>query len=155
MKELKRKLSGQVLHFEVSEVKRNQDWIIVSYRVPQEYQENRSGLHVPAGTISYGFFWKERPFNVYYFAGEEDWIAAYFNVCAVPTQITEDEIDWLDLEVDLVVFPDGRTVVLDEEEVPHDISEQHRLQLKRAKEWILQESGKPLLQEMDLMLHGF
>jgi predicted RNA-binding protein associated with RNAse of E/G family len=46
-------------------------------------------------------------------------LAYYFNLSG-PVRIGRDRVEWEDLEVDVLVTPDGRVQVLDEDAVPAD-----------------------------------
>lgn len=73
------------------------------------------------GTVSLGYFWEDRPYNVYHWIDEQqDSVALYFNV-ADGTRITKQAIEWRDLTIDVLITPDGRCRVLDEHELPADI----------------------------------
>ena len=58
-------------------------------------------------------------------------LAAYCNV-ADETSITAAGIDWLDLEADVLITPDGHAAVLDLAEVPADLAPRHRAALDAA-----------------------
>ena len=47
-------------------------------------------------------------------------MALYFNVCD-NTRITPEQVAWRDLTVDVLITPDLRCRVLDEDELPDDI----------------------------------
>ena len=73
-------------------------------------------------------YYMQRWYNVYEIHSREDdqlrgW---YFNI-ARPAEITGNTLSWVDLALDLLVFPDGRQVVLDEDEFSElDISPEER-----------------------------
>lgn len=76
---------------------------------------------LPAGSVSLGYFWENRPYNVYHWIDENRVTRAlYFNI-ADSTQIHADRIEWRDLTIDLLISADGRCRVLDEDELPDDI----------------------------------
>ncbi len=76
---------------------------------------------LPAGSVSLGYFWEDRAYNVYHWIDEKHATRAlYFNI-ADSTRISEDAIAWRDLSVDVLISPDGRCRVLDEDELPADI----------------------------------
>lgn len=75
-------------------------------------------LALPAGTVTVAHYWADRPYNVYHWispVGET--LAYYFNLSG-PVRITRDRVEWEDLEVDVLVTPDRRVRVLDEDRVP-------------------------------------
>lgn len=72
-------------------------------------------------TVSLGYFWQGRPYNVYHWIDEQrDTVALYFNI-ADGTRVSAETIEWRDLAVDVLITPDGRCRVLDEDELPDDI----------------------------------
>jgi uncharacterized protein len=91
------------------------------------------GLQLPIGTVTFGYFWLERPYNVYHWmtpAGLT--LAHYFNL-ADRTSLGPGALSFRDLAVDLLVTPDGAIAVLDEDEVPATLDPITRTYLDRAK----------------------
>jgi predicted RNA-binding protein associated with RNAse of E/G family len=80
------------------------------------------GVDLPAGTVSVGHFWTDRPYNVYHWLDRAgDTLGYYFNICD-QTRIDAGLIEWRDLTVDVLALPGGRLDVLDEHELPADLS---------------------------------
>lgn len=78
------------------------------------------GIRLPTGTVSFGHFWADRYYNVYHWVSPvRRTIGMYFNI-ADETRITGDVLAWRDLIVDIILTPDGRVQVLDEDELPPD-----------------------------------
>jgi len=128
--ETKRKLDGRLLHFNCEGLEVAPARAIIRLRL--EHGVSLADLRIPAGTTSYGIFWAHRPYNVYLWvdpAGTT--LGAYCNVAA-ETRIEAGAVDWLDLEADVLATPDGRTQVLDLDEVPADLSPPHRAALEAA-----------------------
>ena len=72
--------------------------------------------YIPAGTISHETF----PFNAWFnyftfFELNGSLRNHYFNIC-LPPEIREATIDYVDLDIDIVIWPDSRIDVLDLEE---------------------------------------
>lgn len=84
------------------------------------------------GVVTFGYYWVDRPYNVYHWISPEGaTIAFYFNICR-DTKVslnrnanvslsrdTQDEpgrVEWTDLGVDLLVVPGERVTWLDVEE---------------------------------------
>lgn len=101
---------------------------------------NRIGpLDLPAGGLTYGFFWEGRPYNLYWWltpAGET--LGYYFNLGDRPT-IGPHDLFWRDLWVDILVVPGLDPIVLDEEEVPLDIAPALAGYLAEAKTTVLRD----------------
>lgn len=83
-------------------------------------------LVLPPGTVTFGYFWADRSYNVYHWmtpAGAT--MGLYFNV-AEGTVIAEQTLFWRDLVVDVLIRPSGEVIVLDEDELPADLSPARR-----------------------------
>lgn len=69
------------------------------------------------GDIFYEYFSLDRPFNAFaVFASDGTFKGWYCNV-TYPSWIEGDTLFWRDLYVDVIAYPDGRTEVLDEDEL--------------------------------------
>ena len=78
-------------------------------------------LLLPKGSLSLGYFWEERNYNAYHWVDDRRrTLALYFNVCD-NTRISPRKIAWRDLAVDILITPDLRCRVLDEDELPDDL----------------------------------
>jgi hypothetical protein len=91
------------------------------------------GVDLPAGTVSVGHFWTDRPYNVYHWldpAGET--LGYYFNICD-QTHIEAERIEWRDLTVDVLALPGGRLDVLDEHELPAELPDDVAAQIGAGK----------------------
>ncbi len=66
---------------------------------------------------------------------EDDRIKCWYCNVAYPAELGEDEVSFRDLALDLLVYPDGRQVVLDEDEFTAlDISHEDRAKARSALE---------------------
>ena len=114
--EVKRTLSGHVHTFPCRAVEMTADRAVLLYTLPRPGRV--ADLALPAGTLTIAYYWVGRPYNVYHWIGPEgDTLAYYVNVSG-PVSLTPDTVEWEDLEVDILVTPDGRARVLDEERLP-------------------------------------
>ena len=77
------------------------------------------GIYLPRGTVTFGLFWEDRPYNLYAWMAPD--LAApralYFNVCD-QVALTADRFDWRDLWVDILITPHAAPQVLDRHEIP-------------------------------------
>ncbi len=139
VEERKRKLDGRTLRYRCEALELSPQRAVLLYRTTHDV--DLAGVGIPAGTLSYGVYWAERPFNVYRWVdGSGTVIAHYFNV-ATDTRLSAEAVDWLDLEVDVLFTPDGHVRVLDEEEVPADLAPAHRAALATALARLSDPSG--------------
>jgi len=78
-------------------------------------------LLLPKGSRSLGYFWEARPYNAYHWVDDKSrTLALYFNICD-NTRITAQQVEWRDLAVDILITPDLRCRILDEDELPDDL----------------------------------
>ena len=95
------------------------------------------GVDLPAGTVSFGHFWADRPYNVYHWLDPaRRTLGFYFNVCD-STRIQPDVLEWRDLVIDVLATPGAPARVLDEDELPADLSVEVRGRIEAGKAAIL------------------
>ncbi len=115
--EIKRTLAGDEKRFDCLRLAGDADHVVVLWiaRAPMHVH----GVDLPVGTVSFGHFWIDRPYNVYHWvdADRRTTIGFYFNL-ADRTRIAPAELEWRDLVVDVLATPAGRLDVLDEHELP-------------------------------------
>jgi protein associated with RNAse G/E len=80
------------------------------------------GVKFPVGSISYGYYWENRNYNVYHWKGANgDTLLFYFNISR-DTRIENSCVTWLDLIVDIAIKPQSSPLILDEDEIPKEIA---------------------------------
>ena len=131
--ELKRTLSGKEKRFPCQVLARDGGHLIVLFVSPDAM--NVHGVSLPAGTMTFGHFWEDRPYNVYHWLRPADGatIGVYCNL-SDETRVEGDTLSWLDLIVDVLVLPQQPPVVLDEDELPEDAPIALRERIARAQE---------------------
>lgn len=78
--------------------------------------------HIPAGTHSLETFPFMDWFNYFTFYNPDGSVRNhYFNIC-LPPKVTADAVDYVDLDIDIVVWPNGKVDVLDVEEFKENVS---------------------------------
>ena len=84
---------------------------------------NHSDLgRIEKGTVSRERFYTHRWYNYFIFEHPPGRLRNYyFNIC-MPPRLTEVAIDYVDLDIDLIVWPDGRLVILDMDEFEENAS---------------------------------
>jgi len=117
--EIKTTLAGECSRFECEGIHYARGEAVVLYRMPTELQ--LEDLLLPKGCLSVGYFWESRSYNAYHWVDDNrDTLALYFNICD-QTRISEQQIAWRDLTLDVLITPDLRCRVLDEDELPDDL----------------------------------
>jgi hypothetical protein len=145
--ETKRKLDGSEKRFNCRVLSRQGTHLVVLFIARVEM--NVHGVVLPAGTATFGHFWSDRPYNVYHWLRPEDGgtIGYYVNL-AEETRISEDHLEWRDMVVDVLVAPDGRATVLDEDEIPAELPAAARERIAAAQARVLGELPR-LLAEVE------
>ncbi len=117
--EIKTTLTGERKEFDCELLKFTRGEVVVIYRMPRDVP--LEDLLLPKDSISIGYFWEDRAYNAYHWIDEQcQTLALYFNICD-NTRISTDQVAWRDLTVDILITPDQRCRVLDEDELPDDI----------------------------------
>jgi len=82
-------------------------------------QARRVGdLRLPKGTVTYGYFWLERPYTVYHWVHPNGTTLGYYVNLADGIVFRPHAVEWGDLALDLLFSPDGRRVqILDKDEL--------------------------------------
>jgi len=120
IKEIKETLNNIEHIFNCKIIDRKEDQIVVLYQLEEEVIV--SDIVLPKGTFSYGYFWANRPYNIYHFIDPEGRALAYYFNIADQTKIEEAQVSWRDLVVDVLVDSGCKTRILDENELPSDLT---------------------------------
>ena len=136
--EIKTTLSGRVDRFVCDVAERSDERVVLIYRIGGPGREVH-GVWLPAGTVTVGYFWPARPFNLYHWIGPDGaTLAYYFNVGDV-VRYERHELEWLDLAVDVLATPGGRVEVLDEDELPPDLDPDVRRYVEQTRDHVLRD----------------
>jgi predicted RNA-binding protein associated with RNAse of E/G family len=128
-------LGGVEKRFECKLLSRTSTHLAVLWIAPAAMHVH--GVDLPAGTVSIGHFWTDRPYNVYHWLrGDRTTLGYYFNL-ADRTRWSSERLDWRDLTVDVLVMPEGRRDVLDEDELPAELDAEARAHIDEGKAALL------------------
>ena len=104
------------------------------------------------GTLSLGYFWEDRPYNAYHWVGDnQQTLALYFNICD-STHISPEQVAWRDLTVDVLITPDQRCRVLDEDELPDDLDRDLLSHINATRDLLCADPQR-LLREFETSSH--
>jgi hypothetical protein len=144
--EVKTLLDGRRKEFACRVIERSPDALVVLFVSDKEYVVGGGAgygpgesLILPVGTVTFGHFWVDRPYNVYHWqtpAGRT--LAHYFNL-ASDTTLSVDRLAWRDLTLDVLVLPDGQPRLLDEDELPAGLDQVTMAAIDRARSVVLTE----------------
>ena len=98
-------------------------------------------VSLPAGTVTFGYFWQERDFNVYHWMAPDGATIAFYINLADGTRIEPERLVWRDLALDILVLPVAEPIVLDEHELPTVLDPATRARIQEAKEELLASAG--------------
>lgn len=86
----------------------------------QDISHRDLGL-VAKGTRSIETFFPDRWYNFFAFFEPQGELRNHYINISMPPEIGPDTIDYIDLDVDVIVWPDGRTDVLDLDEFEENV----------------------------------
>ena len=130
--EIKTTLAGERKEFACELLHRAPGEVVVIYRMPRDVQ--LEDLLLRQGTLSLGYFWEDRPYIAYHWIDAGlDSVALYFNI-SDRTRVSAGTVAWRDLTVDVLITPDGRCRVLDENELPADLDPELRAWIAAARD---------------------
>ena len=142
--EIKTTLSGECKRFDCELLTLNPGEAVVIYRMPRDVV--LEDLLLPRGGLSLGYFWEERAYNAYHWVDDNrQTLALYFNICD-NTRISRQQVAWRDLTVDVLITPDLRCRVLDEDELPDDLDSDLRAYIESARDALCVNPARLLLE---------
>jgi hypothetical protein len=133
--EIKDTLAGAQQTFRCHAVARRNGEMVLLYILPSA--RTVGGLALPAGTVTFGYFWEDRPYNVYHWMTPQGATIAFYANLADETQIGPDTLRFRDLTVDVLIPPQGAPLVLDEDELPPALDAPTRQSITRARALVL------------------
>ena len=71
---------------------------------------------IKKGTVSYEYYWLDRWYNVFRFHEPSGELKNYYFNINMPPKFADDVLDYVDLDIDVLVRPDFRYSVLDRED---------------------------------------
>lgn len=93
-----------------------------------------NGLVLARGDRFLETYYTDRWYNEFEIhAREDDHLRGWYCNITFPAEISENTLSYIDLALDLLVFPDGRQIVLDEDEFAGlDVDDETRRQARNA-----------------------
>lgn len=101
-------------------VSRTDDLIIAVGRFEFDVEHGDLGL-IKKGTVSFEHFWRDRWYNIFRFHEPDGSLRNYYCNVAMPCTIVGDNLDFVDLDIDVVVWPSGKVDVLDRDDFVENI----------------------------------
>lgn len=104
---------------------------------------------VAKGTISYEYYWLDRWYNIFRFHQPSGELRNFYCNINMPPRFEEGVLDYIDLDIDILVWPDHTYAILDREDYerhasafgyPKEVEVNVEAAVKRLVEMV--ESGK-------------
>ncbi|WP_196769452.1 DUF402 domain-containing protein [Bacillus safensis] len=93
-------------------------------------------LTIPKGSYTTAYYWKDRPYNIYFWRDDQGKeLGSYLNMVG-DTQFNGQLVMFEDLIIDLLVLPTGDVFVLDEDELPESLTDFENGAVRRALEGV-------------------
>jgi predicted RNA-binding protein associated with RNAse of E/G family len=146
--EIKETLAGARQTFACQLVARRAGEVVVLFVLPAA--RTVEAVALPAGTVTFGYFWEDRPYNVYHWMTPAGTTIAWYVNLADRTRIHEGTLSFRDLTVDILLPPQGPPRVLDEDELPPALEPALRARIAAARDLVLARAPA-LRAEMDAL----
>ena len=78
--------------------------------------------HIKNGTVSYEYYWRDRWYSIFRFHEPSGSLRNFYCNINMPPRFQDGVLDYVDLDIDVVVWPDFSHVVLDREEFERNAS---------------------------------
>lgn len=111
-----RDFSGQIKKSWPAELVRDDGELIELYGVFDFSFEHPHLGGIPIGMISYEYYWRTRWYNVFRFHSPDGRFRGYYCNVNMPPVLVESTLDYVDLDIDVIVSVDGTVAVVDEDE---------------------------------------
>jgi protein associated with RNAse G/E len=96
-------------------VSRSEELIVLVGRFDRDVEHTDLGL-ISRGTVSFEHFWLDRWYNIFRFHEPDGKLKAWYCNVAMPPEFDGDVLDFVDLDLDVVVLPDFSYEVLDRDD---------------------------------------
>ena len=113
--ERKRKPDGSERRYPTNLVYASRSLVIVSYVMRQGGAVFGTPIEIPPGSVSYGYFWRSRPYTVYRMRDGDRIVAHRFDAVA-GVSIREGEVSYRDLALDWWLTAEGELLEEDRDE---------------------------------------
>lgn len=151
IREIKTTLAGERQEFSCRLLDRSDSHAVVFY--PIKARRRVGSLVLPKGTESYGFFWRDRPYNVYHWVSPGGATLGFYLNLSDEVVLRHGEVRWRDLALDLLFSADGsRVEILDENEVT-SLPAELKKKIKAGREHVLRHRDEILTEVRDITKH--
>lgn len=125
-------------HYGILKYEVDIDWIIAEYLIPK-------------GSKTLAFYWPDRNYNLYWFKDPNDNTLFYYFNIGDNIELSLKEFKWRDLTIDLIVNTKGTIHVMDEEELPEDISEELLIKIQMTIKYLFEDYQSVIEEAKELL----
>jgi len=115
--ERKLKPDGTVREYVCELVRLDPSLAVVRFRMERGGEIFGTPITVPPGSVSYGWFWRRRPYNLYRMHTRDGRLIAHRFDAVADVTLSADVIEYRDLVVDWWVAPDDTIIEEDRDEL--------------------------------------
>lgn len=133
--ETKMKYDGTVDEYDCRLLEYSPNRVVLFFPLPEDRLVDEVNLRKGDYTIAY--YWNDRGYNAYHWVTPEGKTLAYYFNMAENTQIGPSGLSWRDMVVDVICYPDGKSKVLDLDELPVPLDQFEEGRIKRSLDELL------------------
>jgi protein associated with RNAse G/E len=115
--EIKRHLNKPDERYRCELVRKDPGLVVLKYVSERAYESSGLGITFPSGCITLAFYREARPYVFWAIHAPAGELLGYLIHICRDLKFLEDSLTYLDLLLDIWFYPDGRHVILDENEV--------------------------------------
>lgn len=115
--ERKLKPGGDVREYSCTLIAQEPGLAVVEFRMPEGGQAFHAPIHIPPGSVSHGFFWLRRPYNLYRMRTPAGDLVAHRFDAVTGVRFDDDAISYRDLVLDWWVDRDDVIIEEDRDEL--------------------------------------
>jgi uncharacterized protein len=78
--------------------------------------------HIKKGTVSYEYYWRDRWYSIFRFHEPSGSLRNFYCNINMPPRFENGVLDYIDLDIDVVVWPDFSYVILDRDDFEQNAS---------------------------------
>ncbi|HKP69623.1 MAG TPA: DUF402 domain-containing protein [Pyrinomonadaceae bacterium] len=111
-----RKLDGSIRRSWNCELVEATDSLLVFFGIFAEDVDHPELGHIRAGTVSYEYYWLDRWYSIFRFHEPSGSLRNFYCNLNMPPHFADGVLDYVDLDIDVVVWPDASYKILDRDD---------------------------------------
>ncbi len=128
-------LSGELHEYQCKLALLTDSFGILRYIIDREYHVD--GISLRPGEVTSAFYWTNRPYTLYTWRHDRPGHELYYFNIADRVSLAKTRFIWRDLIVDILIDEHKTVHILDEDDLPSDLSPELRDYIERAQHHVL------------------